>query len=479
MRCTNFNIITITLLYLITFAPSVFAVNNIVLPNIGDNAGNVSPVEEYRTGEAVIRNIRRAGGIIDDPLSENYLNEIAYRIVAAAGSEQPFHFFLIADNSINAFALPGGFIGINAGLVLATKSENELAGVIAHEIAHITQRHHARRYEKGNSSIPVVAALIAAIVLGGDDVGQAALASAAAGTVQSQINFTRENEKEADRIGIELLINAEFNPHGMPDFFDTLDKQSRLYGENIPEFLRSHPVTPSRISDSKHRASKYPNTLSVNSIDYQLLRTRLHVLASENKAGLVEEYANRLAKGLYQNKQASQYGYALALQRNKKYSLALAQVQALLAHSADNVSYNLLNADIETAAGNYSAALTIYEKLRDIHPNNQSINIFYAETLIKANDLAQALKVLQHQITLPNKTPDTYRMLAETQAKMNQIADSHQSLAEYYYLLGQTHDAIKQLEIALKAPKNNFYLTSRLEARLKEFKDEVMLLESN
>ena len=472
------NILIIPLLYLLSFNANVFAVNNIVLPNIGDNAGSVSAIEEYRTGEAVIRNIRRAGGIIDDALSQTYLNELAFRIVAATGSQQPFHFVLIADNNINAFALPGGFIGINAGLILATKSENELAGVIAHEIAHITQRHHARRYEKGTSSIPVIAALIAAIVLGGNDVSQAALASAAAGSAQSQINFTRENEKEADRIGIELLINAEFNPHGMTDFFDTLDKESRLYGEGIPEFLRSHPVTPSRISDSKHRASKYPNTLSVNSINYHLLRTRLHILGTENKAGLINEYTNRLSKGLYQNKQATQYGYALALQLNKQYPLALKQVQALLEHNTENVTYNLLNAEIEADAENYSAALKIYEKLLDIHPNNDAINIFYAETLIKANKLPQAHKVLQQQISLANKTPDTYRLLAETQAKTNQIAESHLSLAEYYYLLGQTHDAIKQLEIALKSPNNNFYLTSRLEARLNEFKDEVLLLES-
>lgn len=473
------NILLISLLYLLSINTNIFAIDNIVLPNIGDNAGNISPIEEYRTGEAVIRNIRRAGGIIDDPLSQAYLNELSFRVVAAIGSQQPFHFVLIADNNINAFALPGGFIGINAGLILATKSEDELAGVIAHEIAHITQRHHARGYEKGTNSVPVIAALIAAIVLGGNDVSQAALASAAAGSVQSQINFTRENEKEADRIGMELLINAEFNPHGMPDFFDTLDKQSRLYGQGIPEFLRSHPVTPSRISDSKHRANKYPNTLSVNSINYHLLRTRLHILGSENKTSLITEYSNRLSKGLYQNKQATQYGYALALQLNKQYPLALKQVQALLEHSAENISYNLLHAEIEADAGNYSAALKIYEKLLDIHPNNEAINIFYAETLIKSNKLPQAHKVLQQQISLSNKTPDTYRMLAETQAKINQIAESHLSLAEYYYLLGQTHDAIKQLEIALKVPKNNFYLTSRLEARLKEFKDEVLLLKSN
>lgn len=188
-------------LFLYSFSMLSYA-DNIVLPDIGDNAGNISPAEEYRTGEAVVRNIRRAGGILDDPLIQGYLNELGYRLVAPSESQQLFHFFLIKDLAINAFALPGGFIGINAGLILATKSESELAGVMAHEIAHVTQRHHARQYEQGSSSnIPIIAALIAAMVLGSqdNDVGQAAIASVAAGSAQKQINFTRSNEKEADQ----------------------------------------------------------------------------------------------------------------------------------------------------------------------------------------------------------------------------------------------------------------------------------------
>lgn len=189
-----YRFLTPLFLYLLS---TVCSANNIVLPNIGDNAGNVTPAEEYRTGEAVIRNIRRAGGVLDDPLIQGYLNELGYRLVAASETQQPFHFFLIKDLSINAFALPGGFIGINAGLILATKSESELAGVMAHEIAHVTQRHFARRYEQGENSVPIIAALIAAMVLGSqdNDIGQAALASVAAGSAQQQINFTREDRK--------------------------------------------------------------------------------------------------------------------------------------------------------------------------------------------------------------------------------------------------------------------------------------------
>lgn len=464
-------------LYLLS---TICSANNIVLPDIGDNAGNITPAEEYRMGEAVIRNIRRAGGVLDDPLIQGYLNELGYRLVAASETQQPFHFFLIKDLSINAFALPGGFIGINAGLILATKSESELAGVMAHEIAHVTQRHHARQYEQGGNSIPIIAALIAAMVLGSqdNDIGQAALASVAAGSVQQQINFTRENEKEADRIGIELLISAEFNPHGMAAFFDTMDKQSRLYGDSIPEFLRSHPVNPSRIAESEHRANRYPNLLSKSSTTYHLLRTRLKVLASEDKEVLLKDFASMLREGNYQNKEATHYGYALALQSNKKYDQALQQTQILLKKDPNQIAYSILKAQIETDAKKYNAAIKTFEQLLNIYPGNKTINLFYAEILLKANKIKLAHTILQTQVSQSTQTPKLYQLLAQTQSKLNQPANSHQALAEYYYLLGQTHDAIKQLEIGLKTPKIDFYLTSRLEARLNEFKTELHQLNS-
>lgn len=454
--------------------------NNIILPDIGDNAGHISPAEEYRTGEAVIRNIRRAGGVLDDPLIQSYLNELGYRIVAPSETQQLFHFFLINDNSINAFALPGGFIGINAGLILATTSESELAGVMAHEIAHVTQRHHARQYEQGTNNIPIIAALIAAMVLGNQnsDIGQAAIASAAAGSIQKQINFTRANEKEADRIGITLLTNADFNPHGMAAFFSTLDNKSRLYGDNVPEFLRSHPVNPARIADAKHRASQFPNKPTVSSTTYHLLRARLKVLTSGSKPALLKELTSKLQAGNYQNKEATRYSYALALYSNKNYSQALLQTRILLKKNPTFIAYNVLKAQIESASHKYSSAIKTFKKLLGSYPNNHIINLFYVETLLKANELKLAHKILQSQLSSPTKTPKLYRLLAETQAKLNMPADSHQSLAEHYYLLGQTHDAIKQLEIGLKTPKIDFYLTSRLEARLHEFKNELNQLNS-
>lgn len=467
-------------LFLCLLSPYSFA-NSISLPDIGDSAGTISPAEEYRTGEAVIRNIRRAGGVLDDPLSHDYLNDLGYRLVAASETQQPFNFFLINDTAINAFALPGGFIGINAGLILASESESEIAGVMAHEIAHVTQRHHARQYEQGSNSIPVIAALIAAMVLGSqdNDVGQAALASVAAGSMQKQINFTRENEKEADRIGIDLLIKAEFNPHGMPAFFEQLDKQSRIHGDNIPEFLRSHPVNPARIADSRHRASKYPNVLTSSSISYYLLRARLTVLTSKDKNGLIKYFSSVLEKGNYQNQDAARYGYALALKENAKYELALKHANILLKKNPEQIAYQLLKAEIETAAKKFPSAVQTFQDALKLYPNNNTISLYFADTLLKANQLQKAHKILQKQVSLSTSTPELYRMLAETEAKLNKPAHSNQALAEYYYLRGQTHEAIKQIELGLKIPNIDFYLVSRLEARLKELKEELHQIESS
>lgn len=189
---------------------------------MGNSADSgIGPVEEQKTGEAVIRNIRRAGGIINDPLLDSYLNHLGYSLVATSpDQDQQFNFFMINDRNINAFALPGGFIGVNYGLIMAAESESELASVLAHEIAHITQRHHARVDAVGSSQIPIVAALIAAMILGANDseIGEAALATAAASAAQSQINFTRSNEKEADRIGIGMLADAHYSTNAMATF---------------------------------------------------------------------------------------------------------------------------------------------------------------------------------------------------------------------------------------------------------------------
>lgn len=458
--------------------PTLYASQSIDLPEIGESGGAlVTPTEEIRTGEAVVRNIRRVGGILDDPLTNDYLNHIGFRLVSNSDTKRRhFVFFVVNDGVINAFALPGGYIGINYGLFLATESENELASVMAHEIAHVTQRHHARAYEVAeNQSIPIMAAMIAAIVLGsmGSDLGSAALATLSAGSAQSQINFTRGNEKEADYIGIELLAASDFNPNSMADFFEKMDQESRLYGSGPPEFLRTHPVNQSRIADASNRASQYPIQSTTSSKNYYLIRMRLLVLESQDKQAARKRLEQSLATGHYLDRDAVLYGLALTQIETRQFNKARQNLDALLKKDPNRIAYILARAELESLAGNNNKALSLFKKATKNYPGNVPLTYAYVQALLKANKPSEARDVIQNHLRIGAKLPSMYRLLAEAQTDLGDKAGSHLALGEYYYRIGQTLQAIDQLQLALKSPNLDFYNTARIEARLKEFQQEV------
>ena len=326
------HIIFSTLIFLTSMSSHA---ERIALPEIGGSSASlVTPVEEYETGKAVLRNIRRAGGILEDPLIVEYINNLGYSLLAnSSSSMKNFYFFMLNDKDINAFALPGGFIGINYGLFLHSGSESEMASVFAHEIAHVTQRHHARRYEFGNqSNIPAVAAMIAAIILGSGnfEVTEAALATMAATSIQRQLDFTRENQKEADQMGISLLSDSGFDPYSMATFFETLEKNTRLYGAQAPEFLRTHPVNKTRIADARNRAKHLPAHPLSEQQTYLLMRKRLQVLTNKDKQQVLKTFEKNIISGNYLDKNAENYGYALALTENKQYAKSRKIINTLL-----------------------------------------------------------------------------------------------------------------------------------------------------
>ena len=457
----------------------VFAAPNIDLPDLGDSGmASLTPAQERRTGSTVVRNLRRAGLIVDDPLLTDYLNQLGYTLLAHHDRDQQtqFSFFLVNDPGINAFALPGGYIGINYGLIRETESESELASVVAHEIAHVTQRHYARAYgASSQSELPILAALIAAIVLGsqGSELGQAALASVAAGQAQSQINFTRQNEYEADRVGINILAEAGFDPEKMANFFEKLDQESRLYGVNVPEFLRTHPVNENRIADARGRARLLPKSNATDSLNYHLMRQRIVALASRDKQRsekqFEEDMTSRKGKALI----ASRYGYVLNLMRQEKYTQANQEISALLKKHPHSIAFLLAKAEIEFSAKNTSAALNTYKEALKLYPGNASITYDYVSTLLKAKKFQQAAIILNDFLKKPADNPEFYKFLAETRSALNQPAQSHEALAEYYYQTGQLHQAIDQINLALKSDSADFYTTSRLEARQILIREEI------
>ena len=449
------------------------------LPDLGSQGGAiVTPADEQRTGATVVRNLRYAGLIIDDPLLTDYLNHLGYRLLSQHNydSTNQFQFFLVNDNSINAFALPGGYIGINYGLFSQTESESELASVFAHEIAHVTQRHYARAYEvASDSSLPVLAAIIAAVVLGGKggEIGEAALATAAAVQIRDQINFTRQNEKEADRIGIQILSDADFNPENMASFFDKIARESRLYGVNVPEFLLTHPVSAARIADARDRAHHLPKKKIKESLDYQIMRHRIIALANSDKDNALKTYQAAIKTENGQNLIASKYGYVLSLIRLEKYQEAEKEIDALLKNYPHKIAFILAKAEIQIKNKRSEDAIKTFQHALNTYPGNESILYEYIAALIKEKKFKQAHDVLEPFLKSEPKNPVFFKYMAETKAALNLTAESHEALAEYYYQRGQFHQAVDQINIALKATKNDFYIASKLEAKLQHIKEEI------
>lgn len=471
----------------ISLQPS-FAVD---LPNMGDTAGAiVSPSEERYLGEELMRRIRQSLLLVEDPEITEYIQSLGYQLVASSDTPtQDFTFFVINDNSINAFAAPGGFIGINSGLILTTDSESELASVMAHEIVHVTQRHLARAIEKANKmNLPATAALIAALILAGKNsqAGQAALVTTMAGNTQNQLNFTRAHEQEADRLGMEILADAGFNPQSMPAFFEKLQQASRFYDNRLPELLKTHPVTLSRIADSRNRAEQYPvnkkppGALTDNSA-YRLVQAKLRVLSSEDPAGYIKDFENiTLKKTKHPAAEHEYYGYALALLAANRYSEARAQIEKLLTKEPEKIPYIIAMAKLDMADKRLAEAVQNLSAALDLYPHNHPLTVVYAHALLESGQAGAARILLKEHVRRISDDPALYALLARAEVDAGYKADSHQSLAEYYYLSGETRSAIDQLNIALRLTQNkDFYRTSRIEARLKQLQAYVVAAEKH
>lgn len=469
--------ILLLVLSLVLPAPAALG-EAIALPDIGDSGTTVlSAEQERRIGEDVVRNLRRAGHLLDDPLLNDYLDSLGFQLAAGdAAASHDFDFFLVDASDLNAFALPGGYIGVHYGLILAAETESELAAVLAHEIAHITQRHHMRRYTQAQgSSMTMTAALIAAVLLGAQsqEVGEAAMASIAAGAAQSQVDFTRANEQEADRVGIALLADAGFDPQSMPAFFERLQKNSRLYGPQAPEFLRTHPVTTSRIADSRSRANQYPKREQPDELQYALMRARLQVLTADTPSDARQIFQANLEAGAHVRAEAARYGLALAQIESGDHAAAREILQELLEKDPQRIAYMVALAQAEMGAGRTDQALDIYARHLALMPGNPALTYYYSEALLQAGDPKRARTLLRDFVRTGPRAPEYYRLLARAEADTGQAANAHAAMAEHHYLNGDIRPAIEQVQLALKQKDLDFYTASRLEARLSALQAEA------
>jgi beta-barrel assembly-enhancing protease len=446
------------------------------LPDLGDvSQADFSPQMERKLGETIMAQIRRDQSLMNDAELTEYLNNIGYRLVAASPDyRQDFEFFIIKDASLNAFALPGGYIGVHTGLILAAQSESELAAVLGHEIAHVTQHHLARMIDKEKQSMWTSIAAIAVAILASrsnPQMSNAAIATAQATSVQNYLNFTRDHEREADRVGLQIMSQAGFDARGAETFFERLQKAGRAYDSNAPDYLRTHPVTSQRIADIQNRLDAIPYKQTVDSFDFHLMRAKLRALEG-TPAQAVAFFEEVLREKKYASEAAQHYGMAAALVRLRAYERADSEILKLRKLVAAHPAIENLAAQVKLAAGKSDAALAIYRNALHEFPNRRPLVYSYAETLLQSRHNNEAFKLLSDEVRTYPTDVRLYRLQAQAYAALGKRLLSHQAQAEAYYREGNLPAAIEQLLIAQKTGEGDFYQLSIVEARLRQLRTQ-------
>ncbi|MET4693792.1 putative Zn-dependent protease [Endozoicomonas sp. NE40] len=445
----------------------------IELPSLGDTtSGIVSPQQEYELGQTYLKYLRSRTPTISDAETKDYLERLTYRLAEHSGIHDHRLSTMIIDSSaLNAFAAPGGIIGVNTGLFFNANNEAQFAAVMAHELAHLSQRHYARNVEEAQrKSIPTAAAIIASVVLmatAGSDAGVAALSSTIAGIQSSSLRFSRQFEREADNLGIITLSRAGFDPNAMPEIFEEMNRSSR-YQSRPPEFLLTHPVTDNRIADSRARAAQMPSGGTKGSVDYQLVRMRLFALSAENPAAFAKQLQNELQDGYTSAPDVTRYGLALASYLSKDYATAEKALNTLLEKHPNNLYMIMAKARLESAQGKHKEALARIDRALKVYLDNYPLMFTKAELQTESKDFTGARDTLQALSRSRPDDPDIWYYLAEAQGQAGDILGLHQSRAEFFFLSGNLDDAIKHLQYAKKLAGNNYALTARIEKKLSD-----------
>ena len=463
------------------------------LPDMGDaSQGALSPQQERQIGEQSMLQIRADNSYLDDTEVYAYLNQLGYQLVANSNDPaQEFEFFALNDNTINAFALPGGFIGVNTGLILSAESESELASVLSHEIAHVTQ-HHLARMVAGQKfdSVGAMAAIAVAILAArsNPDAAQIALIGAQAGSIQRQLNFTRTHELEADRIGLTTLQKADFDTRAMPLFFERLQKSTRLLDNSLPSYLRTHPITSERIADIASRVQQTPYRLVADNLNFQLVRAKLRATLSDSQEAAAY-FTAALGTQKHGNQTAQRYGLALTLLKSGQTDRAEKEFLPLNEQVLQNPMIATLAGQIKRAqiirAGSIKQRgsinqtskqdknlFTFYRNATQNFPQHRALSYDYAELLLEDKRFEDTLKLLNDQVADHPNDPRLYELQARAYAALGKPQEEHHALAYVYALHGNLLAAIEQLELAKLAGKD-YYQLSIIESELKQFKEWV------
>jgi predicted Zn-dependent protease len=473
--------ITAALCALMTVEPMLLAQE---LPSLGDAGGEeLSWRDERQYGEEIMQQyFRRSPQYLDDPETLEYINHLGYQLVSFSGANTiNFDFFVIQDPTFNAFALPGGFICVYTTTILAAQNESELASVIGHEIGHVQQRHIARSLaHQKDSALITLASLLAAIVAaraGQGEGAEAALLVGQAASMSRQLAYSRENEREADRVGFQILTDSGFDPQGMVDMFTLMEQGTRAYTSMAPAYLQNHPLNEERIADLMGRVRSVHTHQHADSLDFQLIRSRLYVLRDESNQGLqdsVLHFSDAIERHSLSSMPAAYYGLALAQLKSKHPAAAYeaAQTAQRLAGAPSALLENLVNLTRYEAAGNDGAARNLaLSQAADTNrrfPLSRAVAMQYADLLQRSKRHADTVAYLRDQLALSHSDPDFYNFLSISYAALDKKTLQHQATAEMYLLLGAASLSLEQLQLARRISDADFYTMTEIDARIKQ-----------
>lgn len=449
--------------------------NELLLPELGDSASGVaSRQEEYDLGQTWLRMFRAKVPESKDELLYDYVDRTLRHVAEhSAMANQPLSLVIVDNPTMNAFAVPGGVVGVHDGLFLYAGSEDEFAGVLAHELAHLSQRHFVRSVEKARAaSIPTMAGLLAGLALMGTsgNAGMAAVMATQAANLESRLRFSRENEAEADRIGMETLVGADMDPQAIPAMFERMQRANRYAGDRPPEFLLTHPVTEKRIADSRNRAEQYPLRQHVDNPEYALMRARAILSQAENPSVAAKRFQSEM-NGQDLSPEASRYGLALAQTEMRQFDNAARTLQPLLASQPSNVPFLLAQADILAGQQQHDKAFALVQGILKRDPGNFPATMTGARILDGQRAYSKATSLLETLLPEHAGSPQLWYQLAELRGQAGNIGGVHTARAEYFMLKGNFDEARRQLTYALKLYERDNMQSARVKLRLRELSD--------
>ena len=462
------------ILSLLLLTNILFSDDEIILPELGDRvSGAVSSSQEKAIGEMFLEQIYSQAPLISDPLLFEYTEHLIYRLSEYSQvKDRYYNILLIDDDSLNAFAAPGGVIGINGGLFLNADNEGQFASVLAHELAHLSQRHFARNVLKSqDSNLTSALVMISSIAIALISNNPNAISVGPAFLQQQNLRYSRLFEKEADRVGFINLINAGYNPKSMGEMFENMNDIRRLSGDLPPEFLLTHPLSSSRISDAFNAAEGVSEEgTKRDSLDFGFMKARLEVYYENIPLNSLRLFKSKMDQN---PSDANIYGLALAHEKNNNFDESLALLNKLIQKYPKNLVINNTKVDVLLSYEKFDAALALVNKFLEISPKNYPLSISKSKILLAMEKYFKSEEIVRDQLLRKNDDPELWLLLSEIQRNSQNIVGYHQSRAEYFLLLGQDEKALNQLEFALQLTQNNFQVSESIMTKIVEIKREL------